>query len=240
MNKFFTFEEVKEIASRPENLDNELLQISLKYNTTKLYSPGAIHYFEHYWSYFKDLKYKKLNILEIGVKDGQSLLIWKDFFVNSKIYGIEINKDPLKNFNHDEIEIFFGNQKDINFLKKITNKIKFDVILDDGGHTMDQQKESFKFLFPNGLKNSGLYIIEDLGTSYWSDWGGELLKKTTTIEYLKELIDGLNYRSYKGGRKTFLGIPDYKNTKATYFDENIKFINFYRNICFIKKGDNRS
>ena len=47
----------------------------------------------------------------------------------------------------------------------------FDIILDDGGHKMDQQITSFRVLFPI-LKSGGVYIIEDLGTSYLLEWGG--------------------------------------------------------------------
>jgi len=240
MIKFYTLDEVKKIACLPQNINNELFQISLKYNTSKLYSPGAIHYLEHYWNNLKNIRNLKLKILEIGVKEGQSLLMWKEFFPFSEIYGIEINPEPLKNFNHENIKIFYGDQSDEKFLKSISDDVNFDVIIDDGGHKMDQQKISFSFLFRNSLNDGGIYILEDLGTSYWKNWGGGLLKSTSTIEYLKSLIDGLNYRSYKGNRNTFLDIPEYKFLNASYYDENIKCVKFYRNICFIEKGCNIS
>ena len=63
-----------------------------------------------------------------------------------------------------------------------------DIIVDDGGHTMKQQIVSLKTLLPS-VRSGGLYIIEDLLTSYRTEFGGKYLDPSTTIEFIKGLVD---------------------------------------------------
>jgi hypothetical protein len=60
----------------------------------------------------------------------------------------------------------YGSQEDIAFLKTVNSEQGyFDVIVDDGGHTMKQQITSFTHLLPK-VRSGGIYVIEDLETSY--------------------------------------------------------------------------
>ena len=237
MNKWYTKEEVKELFG---NSDNDLIKVSLKYNSSKLLDPECTHYLTHYNNILKDLRNKPIKILEIGVKEGDSLKIWKDYLhPDSKIYGIEIDPKPLKNFNQVNTEIFFGDQADINFLKEVVDRAgEFDIIIDDGGHTQEQLKTSFEYLFKYGLKESGTYVMEDLGCSYWYKWSGGLNNNNSIINFLKNKIDNLNYRFWKGNRSDYVPKPDYRLVDATYWDENIETITFHKGICFLTKGDN--
>lgn len=232
MNKYYTFEEVKKLAEK--NPDNELLQISLKYNTSKLYDPECFGYFEHYWNHFKAFRDRDTNLLEIGVKDGQSLLMWDEFFKGKCCtFGVDINS------TYKADNVFIGDQIDINFLQNINNDVgPFDIIIDDGGHTMSQQQISFSYLFPIALQEGGLYIIEDIGTSYWHRWGGGFKKPGTTVEFIKDLMDSISHRFYKGNRTDYVGIPESIN--CSYLDTHIKGIHFYRGLVFIEKGCNTS
>jgi hypothetical protein len=129
------------------------------YSTDK-FSHGYIPVYEKYFEQFKNVK----NILEIGVLQGESLKYFNDYFPNATIYGIDI--EDKKHFENDKIKTFICNQEsrdDLNYLMSMLN-IKFEIILDDGGHTMKQQQTSFGVLF-NHLINSGIYILEDLHTS---------------------------------------------------------------------------
>ena len=75
------------------------------------------------------------------------------------------------------------------FLENFKSKMnKFDVIIDDGGHTMNQQRTSLITLSPL-VRPGGLYIIEDLETSYRRFYGGQYLNSSTTIGMLKSFID---------------------------------------------------
>ena len=118
-----------------------------------------------------------------------------------------------------------------------------DVIIDDGGHTMNQQKTSFKVLFPY-LKSDGVYIIEDLHTSYWRYYlkGTERVlcydSPQTTISYIKYLIDCVNFSGATIGKSDlFRKIPE--EIKLDFFEkylvENIISINMHNGLCFIFK-----
>jgi hypothetical protein len=84
----------------------------------------------------------------------------------------------------------YGSQSDIAFLRTIIDKVKhFDVVIDDGGHSMDQQITSIRTLLP-AVRDNGLYVIEDLLSSYHHAYGGGPIGLTnTTIALLKQLVD---------------------------------------------------
>jgi hypothetical protein len=188
-------------------------------------SKGKLHFLKIYDDYFKNFKNKKINILEIGVNEGKSLMIWKDYFPKANIIGIDLKS---YNFNINRIFTFQGDQTDINFLLGVSRKFKkFDIIIDDGSHVCSHIIKTFGVLF-DFLKEDGLYICEDLQTSYWPRYGGSrinLNKKNTSLSFFKTLVDSGNYESYDR--------PFYKKSK---FDGKIKFVHFFQNLVIIKKG----
>jgi len=188
-------------------------------------SKGKLHFLKIYDDYFKNFKNKKINILEIGVNEGKSLMIWKDYFPKANIIGIDLKS---YNFNINRIFTFQGDQTDINFLLGVSRKFKkFDIIIDDGSHVCSHIIKTFATLF-DFLREDGLYICEDLQTSYWPRYGGSrinLNKKNTSLSFFKTLVDSGNYESYDR--------PFYKKSK---FDGKIKFVHFFQNLVIIKKG----
>ncbi|MFC1684806.1 class I SAM-dependent methyltransferase [Pseudomonadota bacterium] len=115
---------------------------------------------------------KDVNLLELGVHKGGSLLLWRDYFSRGKIVGVD--KELPKDFEANErIRIYEGSQDDKEFLTHVANETApdgFDIIIDDASHMGSLTKTSFWHLFDNHLKPNGLYVIEDWGTGYWSDW----------------------------------------------------------------------
>ena len=157
------------------------------------------HYFEIYDRYFSKYRGKDITILEIGVFKGGSLHMWKEYFgPNAKIYGIDINPG-CKVHESENVKIFIGSQSDPKFLKDVIDEIgPIDILIDDGGHTMEQQITSFDCLY-HMIKDSGVYLCEDLHTSYWDNLhyqyhpGGGLNNPGSFIEMSKKLIDKLNH-----------------------------------------------
>ena len=96
-------------------------------------------------------------------------------------------------------EFFCGDQSDEKILQSIIIKFKyFDIIIDDGSHISKDLIKSFNFLFEH-LSEGGLYMIEDLHYSYYPRYGGSrinLKKKDTSLNFLKSLVDSLNYENY--------------------------------------------
>ncbi len=198
-----------------------LIEIGKKYPSSKNIS-GFIQLYEKYFSSLRD---SKINILEIGIENGDSLRIWREYFSKANICGVDIDK---KNFKIDNVDIQHGDQSNNVFLLSLINIYKnFDIIIDDGSHQAKHIISSFNFLFPY-LNDNGIYIIEDLQTSYFPRYGGSrinLNKKQSSMNFVKSLADSINYE--KNNR------PFFKKNK---FDGLIKSIHFHQNIAFIYKG----
>src|SRR3989344_8435479 len=169
-------------------MENE--EVSLK--SFDHHSRKHSEYFELYDKHFKNLREKKLNILEIGVQYGGSVEMWAKYFPNAHITGIDI--DPVCKIHAGKrVSIKIGDQTDRAFLSQFKN---YDIIIDDGGHTMRQQQTSFEVLFPL-LNPGGIYVLEDLHTSYWPAFFD---KTPTTMEYLSTLTHTVNFAATRHER----------------------------------------
>lgn len=150
--------------------------------------------------------------------------MWKSYFgENAKIYGIDI--DPkCKELEENNIKIFIGSQSDRTFLREIKKTIPpIDILIDDGGHGMIQQIISYEELFDH-VKENGVYLCEDLHTSYWLRFGGGYKRKGTFIEYSKNFIDQLNaYHSQQ------------KGLSVSKFTDSVDSLHFYDSILVIEK-----
>ena len=147
------------------------------------------HYFEIYNRHFSKYRGTDVHIVEFGVSHGGSLHLWKDYFgANAKVFAIDINPN-CKELEEDGIKIFIGDQQNRQFLRSLVKSIpRIDILIDDGGHTMKQQINTFEELFPH-IDENGIYLCEDLHTSYWWKFGGGYKRKNTFIEYSKNFID---------------------------------------------------
>ncbi len=129
--------------------------------------------------------------------------------------GIDIDS-RCKQYEEDQIEIFIGSQSDRNFWREFKKQIKkVDVFIDDGGHTMLQQRITFEEIYDR-ISSDGIYICEDCATSYWPSMGCGYKVKDSFIEYSKNCIDYINARYSKSKRlhpnritKTLLGVHFY-------------------------------
>jgi limonene-1,2-epoxide hydrolase len=150
------------------------------------------HYFDIYDRHFSPFRGKPVNVVEFGVSHGGSLQMWRNYFgADARITGVDV--DPrCAEFVEDQIEVFIGDQEDRDFLNELAAKVgEIDVLIEDGGHTMGQQIATFEELWPR-VRNGGVFLIEDLHTSYWRRYGGGYKRSGTFIEYAKDLIDQQN------------------------------------------------
>jgi hypothetical protein len=167
----------------------------MKFDTDK-HSHGYIPIYEEYFQKCENVK----NILEIGIGAGESLKYLNNYFPNANVYGIDIQDRSF--CDSDKIKTFIYNQEsreDLSKFLELTN-IEFDIIIDDGGHTMKQQQISLGFLFKS-VKKGGLYILEDLHTSIWSAHlrhGGWFITENddiTTLDMLNNFNNNKNMLS---------------------------------------------
>jgi cephalosporin hydroxylase len=183
-----------------------------------------VHYFPIYERHFSPWRNKSLTFLEIGVSKGGSLQMWQRFFGPlAKIVGIDINPGCAE---HEGPGIFvrIGDQSDHAFLQTIVDEFGApDIVLDDGSHHMSHVSDSFRFLYPRMDKN-GVYMVEDLHTAYWEEYGGGMDNPQTFINLAKTCIDRLNADHTRGALA-----PD-QITRQTFG------ISFYDSIVCFEKG----
>jgi hypothetical protein len=157
-----------------------------------------LHYLEVYHRHFARYRGRAPVILEIGVFDGGSLDMWRDYFgAGTRIYGVDVDA-RCSAFAAPDTTIIIGDQGDRNFLKRLREEIgQVDILIDDGGHHMHQQIATFEELY-SMVAEDGIYLCEDMHTSYWTEFGGTYRNPGTFVEYSKTLIDQLNAWHSKG------------------------------------------
>ena len=172
---------------RSEELDLD------RYDTDKV--PNG--YLRTYDRIFEPLIDRPVRVLELGVRSGGSLRLWRDYFPNGLIAGLDVEPLPSEP-NGDRIRIYQGRQEDTSVLSKIAVEVApdgFDIVIDDASHIAAPTRTGFWHLFDNHLKPGGVFAIEDWGTGYWERWpdgrawrAGEP-HHAGMVGFIKELID---------------------------------------------------
>lgn len=194
--------------------------ISIKHNTDKgSESPsGAHHYSSFYDRWFSPIKDQITSICEIGVWNGCSLKAFEEYFPNANMVGLDIgdktylDSDRIKTFTLDQ-----GNKNHLDEFVKLCNRsnLQFDFILDDGSHNISHQQLTFGKLF-SLVKPGGMYIIEDLGSSYFT-LNQELYGYYTTQEEINnDTIKFLNTRPFSS--------PWINKINTEYLNQNIDYV----------------
>lgn len=185
----------------------ELCHIMSKYGSDK----GNHHNYSTLYHYlFENIKTEKLNIFEVGLgtnntsvpsnmgpygRPGASLRGWKEYFINSNIYGADVDSGIL--FEEDRISTFFVDQTkketiDELWLNPELSPIEFDIIVDDGLHEFHANKKFFENSIQK-LKKSGVFIIEDVSEVYLEEfinWVNDNVKNFRFIEILTIPVHG--------------------------------------------------
>ncbi len=176
---------------------HNLSLLARKHGTDK-YANGYIAPYRHH---LHPLRRKRLNLLELGVgggrnprRGGASLRMWRDYLPNSRIYGLDIYDKSCHEGRR--IKIFQGDQNDPDFLKAVATEIgSLDVVIDDGSHVNEHVMTAFRTLFPLVARN-GFYVVEDLCTAYWPEYGGEWRDlnsdRSSTAMFKKMIANALN------------------------------------------------
>lgn len=205
-----------------------LEMIAWRYGTDK-----AVHgYMPYYERHFALFRHRPINVLEIGIGTygprggGASLRTWQRYFSRATIHGLDIV--DKKEHEDRRIRVYRGDQSDMDFLRKLASSIgRIDIIIDDGSHMNRHVLASFEALFPL-LAVGGLYVIEDMQTSYLRSMGGsstDLSMPGTSMNLVKNLCDEVN--------SMFIA-----NRQPAAWSRWIDSVHVYRNMAFIAKGDN--
>jgi hypothetical protein len=208
-----------------------LADLARKHGTDK---EGSHFYARQYEHHFAHLRGDAIRLLEIGIggyedprSGGESLRMWKEFFPNGTIIGLDLHDKSAH--REERIEIERGSQDDPVVLNRVIERHgPFDIVVDDGSHFCAHVIASFEMLFDH-VKATGIYAVEDLQTSYWLRYGGSRsgTGKGTSMGFLFDLANGLNYEEF-----------DVAGYRPTRFDRGIESVTFYHNLAFIQKGPN--
>lgn len=159
-----------------------LNDIGVKYGADK--SSIFHNYLDFYQEQLPDRDFAG-RLLEIGVMDGLSMKMWREYYPKAEIVGIDIkDMDHMHNNDWqvpDSVKLIKCDGTDPEQVKKLGN---FDIILDDGSHYWLEQQKSFEILYYSQLNAGGTYIIEDLWTSHIDYYANA---KINTLDYLKKL-----------------------------------------------------
>jgi hypothetical protein len=125
-----------------------------------------VHYFDIYDRHLSRFRGQDTHFLEIGVYSGGSLEMWRDYFgPNAHIYGVDI-EPACRAYEKEGVGIFIGDQADRKFWAGFRQKVAaLDIVIDDGGHSPEQQIVSVEELLPF-LRPGGVYICEDVQGAY--------------------------------------------------------------------------
>jgi hypothetical protein len=194
----------------------EELDIYKAYKKSPYLSYKHSAYFQVYEELLSKYRGKNITFVEVGVLNGGSLFMWRDYFgPQARIIGLDFN--PLaKRWEKDGFEIHIGSQSNPAFWTNFYQSVgMIDVLLDDGGHTNEQQIVTTYHSIPF-IKDDGILIVEDVHASYLKDFGNP--SRYSFINYAKLFVDGVNAR--------FPGV----DIKRSTFKDAVYSVSFYDSI----------
>ncbi|MFN3584670.1 class I SAM-dependent methyltransferase [Phenylobacterium sp.] len=150
------------------------------------------HYLPIYDRVFAPWRGRPVRMLEIGVFQGGSLDLWRRYFgPDAVLFGVDIEPACAGRVTPPN-QVRIGSQDDAAFLHSVVDEMGgLDIVLDDGSHIGRHQWASFRALWPR-LEAGGMYLIEDLHSSYWPGLEGGIGRPDTGIGLAKALIDDMH------------------------------------------------
>ena len=212
---------------------NTLNDFAEEYNTDK--QMNKHNYVAVYESLFSPFRQDTFNFLEIGIYHGGSIRMWRDYFPNATIYGIDIRQAHINKIKDTERLVL--NQVDQGsevWLKEYAKQGPWKVIIDDGSHKSSHQKLTFDVLWDQ-VQPGGYYIIEDTHTSYWNhpvfNW---IDCDETLVQRMLRLADEVSSATYhKGDYNNYFILKQHGD--LTKHQIEVEYIQFRMGLIIIKK-----
>lgn len=132
---------------------------------TKTDKSWAHQYLHVYEALFEPIRNKVLNVLEVGIYEGGSLTMWRDYFPKAKVVGLDVTDRLSPDFDKTRMEIIFDNAYTKEMISSFGDR-RFDVMVDDGPHSFDSQKY-FVEHYSQLLSNNGILVVEDIPNYDW-------------------------------------------------------------------------
>lgn len=221
------------VAGRPFSAINRLDLLARAYGGSDKFEHG---YLRHYAQHLGARRLRPMRVLEIGVggydgmAPGGSLKIWRDYFQRSTIVGMDLHDKTVE--LGPRVKFVRGDQSSPADLRRlIAGHGPFDIIIDDGSHVGDHQHISFDALWPT-LTPGGWYVIEDLSTSYYPEFGGSAdAGPRTGVGLVQRLVDAL-----QAGDNTFQRYPEW-GSHSGVGPAQVAELCLHPGIAFVHKAD---
>jgi hypothetical protein len=204
-------------------------QIALECGTDK--SSRHHDYCRIYEKYFEKWRDSPITLIEAGFggyehfgRGGESIRMWQEYFTMANIVSFDLYPKDVDLYDSRRTSYYCGHQTDKEFLREMISVSGHpNIIIDDASHINPLTIDTFTYLWPR-LKSGGIYVVEDLETSYWSaiasdgtDFKGGENNPGAAMNYFKGLADSVNH--------WYSSVPDF----------DIEAIHFWRQIIFILK-----
>jgi hypothetical protein len=208
-----------------------LSRLAIRHGTDKwgqhLYTPIYHRLFQH-------LREEPIRILEIGVGwptisflGGASLRMWRDYFPYAQIVGLDLQ--PKRFELGPRVQIVQGSQSDPAFLRQLwATHGPFDIVIDDGSHRVSDVMTSFETLYEL-LPENGFYVVEDVQTAFWPEFGGRADGGESIITKLHELVVAMHAPEVRAAEQK----PVYERYGAITAAAHA-----YRNMIVFERGAN--
>lgn len=211
-----------------------LSEISKKYPTDKDFTHN--YYNSVYEDAFSSIKDEVKLVCEIGIGGfwkeagwvpGNSLKVWRDYFKNAKILGLDINSHDVDDLDRISLDYLDQSKKDlvIDYSSKLQD---YDIIIDDGSHNVYDQQITLAY-FLKSLKSGGIYVLEDLHSSIEVEipekanlWGWGVPGFVTPLELLDQFEKHKNFKVENS--KPF----SLSEEELDYLEKNIDSVKVYR------------
>ena len=196
--------------------------------------------YEHYLSPYRD---KAVNILEIGAQNGGSLEIWAKYFPRATtITGVDINPDCAQlAFDDPRVRLVVGDASTPEISTQLFDTVgsSFDIIIDDGSHRSSDIVKAFAMYFPR-LVSGGIYLMEDVHVSYWSEYEGGLYNPMSSVSFGKRLVDLCNQEHWREDFSRAAFLDAFALTYQTSFVDaeldQIDSVEFSNSLVTVHKG----
>ena len=170
--------------------------------------------------------------------------MWRWYFGSQFRYvGIDVNPATKQFDNGDWCTVIIGDQSDPSFWRSIHDQYKVDIFLDDGGHTMEMPRVTFFSVFHTLIDVNGLYVCEDLATSYVSQFGGlpgviaPESVSFTMVGLTQQFLDWINGYFVEGLMPSMEPVNINGNNIASDFARSVKGIYVYSQLVVVEKSD---
>jgi hypothetical protein len=215
-----------------------LSELAEKYKPSKFWRYAHTNFDRFYPEHLEKYRTKVFKMLEIGLDTGAGSLLWQEYFPCVEMVGLEYAADKVATTGAAAIKTIQGDQGDAVFMSGSFMQQsggQFDVIIDDGGHHYEHQRTSYEILFEKALNPGGLYLLEDIETSYWSQgrdlYGNPVTRggqsePNTIVNHFKAMVDVINKKFYDNTATVFGPV-----------DHLVATMTFGSNLIVLKKKD---